>query len=74
MLVPIATLLALAVPPDLDTDRCDEVRAHVLPSADERRWLDIPWRSDLWTAVEDARESDKPILLWAMNGHPLGCV
>jgi hypothetical protein len=23
--------------------------------------------------VKEAQEKDRPILLWAMNGHPLGC-
>lgn len=72
------TALALAAPQEapeqLTWERFEEVRAHVLPSSEEERWLAIPWRSRLWDAVEEAREADKPILLWAMNGHPLGCV
>lgn len=58
----------------MDWERFAQVRAHVLPSAEEERWLAIGWRSRLWDAVEEAREAGKPILLWAMNGHPLGCV
>ena len=59
---------------ELSWERFEQVRAHVLPSPEEERWLAIGWRSRLWDAVEEARESGKPILLWAMNGHPLGCV
>ena len=48
-------------------------RDYILPSADELRWREIPWRPELRTALEDARALNKPILLWTMNGHPLGC-
>ena len=38
-------------------------------------WLDerIGWRNEFWPAVEEARRLGRPILLWTMNGHPLGC-
>ena len=29
-----------------------------------------PWDDE---ALDRARREDKPILLWAMNGHPLAC-
>ena len=58
----------------LTWERFAAVRGQVLPTAEEERWLAIPWRSRLWDAVEQARQERKPILLWAMNGHPLGCV
>lgn len=48
-------------------------RDYILPAAEEMQWREIPWRSELRTAIEDARQLNKPILLWAMNGHPLGC-
>jgi hypothetical protein len=51
-----------------------EWRAAILPSAEELAWRKIPWRSELHTALVDGHVADKPILLWAMNGHPLGCV
>lgn len=49
------------------------VQEHVLPAADELGWLEVNWRPVLWDAVAEAREADKPLLIWAMNGHPLGC-
>ena len=45
----------------------------ITPAKGELRWQKIPWRSQYWTAVVEAQAADKPILLWAMNGHPLGC-
>ncbi|MCA8964561.1 MAG: hypothetical protein H6838_00730 [Planctomycetes bacterium] len=46
---------------------------HVLPSADELQWREIPWLGTLGEAVVQAHAQDKPVLLWAMNGHPLAC-
>jgi hypothetical protein len=46
----------------------------ILPTREESAWLRIGWRDQFRTALRDAGRLDKPILLWAMNGHPLGCV
>ena len=48
--------------------------AEILPSKDERKWLEIDWRIDLWEARKASAKSGKPIYLWEMDGHPLGCV
>jgi hypothetical protein len=58
---------------ELNDDSFDRFRDTILPSAEERAFLDIPWRESFWSAVTEARDADRPILLWAMNGHPLGC-
>ncbi|MFT5522470.1 MAG: hypothetical protein ACI9G1_003860 [Pirellulaceae bacterium] len=46
-------------------------RDHVLPRGWELSYQRIAWRPSFWEAVIEAQEKDKPILLWAMNGHPL---
>jgi len=46
-------------------------RNHVLPKNWELSYRRIPWRTSFWDAVIEAQARDKPILLWAMNGHPL---
>lgn len=45
----------------------------IKPSKDELAYERIGWRNRFWPAVEEARELGRPILLWTMNGHPLGC-
>ena len=45
----------------------------VLPTAEEDRWLEIPWRTNLAEARAEAERQNKPVLLWVMNGNPLGC-
>ena len=52
----------------------DQIHALIKPHADEDRWTQIPWLSDLWEARKRAAAEGKPILLWEMDGHPLGCV
>ncbi|MCI0586003.1 MAG: hypothetical protein L0323_04075 [Planctomycetes bacterium] len=51
----------------------EEWRALILPRPEECSWEAIPWRPTFWGAVREAQERERPILLWAMNGHPLGC-
>ena len=57
------------------TDAIDWARwaAYIRPSPDERRWQTIPWRSTFSGAVSEAARRQMPLLLWAMNGHPLAC-
>jgi hypothetical protein len=50
-----------------------EWRAAIEPTAEELRFTEIPWRASLWSAVAEAQAAELPVLLWAMNGHPLGC-
>jgi len=60
-------------PPALTPETCAAVRDLILPTAEEERWREIPWRASLLEAAREARRLERPVLLWAMNGHPLGC-
>lgn len=51
----------------------EQLQQFVLPSKDEMGWRTIPWRASFAEGVIAANQVDKPVLLWAMNGHPLGC-
>lgn len=53
-------------------DLADRIAA-VRPTPAEERYLNIPWRFDLMAARKEAAQQGKPIFLWLMNGHPLGC-
>jgi hypothetical protein len=48
-------------------------RDYLVPAEKDLAYKAIPWRASFWDAVVEAQSKDKPILLWAMNGHPLGC-
>jgi hypothetical protein len=45
----------------------------IAPDRDEDAWAKIPWLTDLTQARRVAAGQGKPILLWEMDGHPLGC-
>ena len=47
--------------------------AHLAPTPAEDRWRQIPWRQTIGDGLADASRQEKPMLLWLMNGHPLGC-
>ena len=36
-------------------------------------WRTIPWKISLLDAQRAAIDQHKPIFIWAMDGHPLGC-
>jgi hypothetical protein len=54
-------------------ERFDALRAVIRPQPSEETWLQIPWLTSLTEARRRAAELGKPILLWEMDGHPLGC-
>jgi hypothetical protein len=62
-----------APPPPLPADQFQSLHALVKPGADEDQWAQIPWQASLWEARKQAAAKGKPILLWEMDGHPLGC-
>jgi hypothetical protein len=64
---------APAVPHELNDRTYTLWRDHIRPKPAELSWQKIPWRSTFWDAVLEAQRQEKPILLWAMNGHPLAC-
>ncbi|MBI5431250.1 MAG: hypothetical protein HZA52_00280 [Planctomycetes bacterium] len=69
----VAVVLTFSDAPSVDDKPLAEWRARIAPAESERAWSSIGWRANFWAAVEEANAAEKPILLWAMNGHPLGC-
>jgi hypothetical protein len=54
-------------------DQFDKLHALIKPAAGEQKWAEVPWLASLWEARRRAAAEGKPILLWEMDGHPLGC-
>jgi hypothetical protein len=50
-----------------------EWRKHILPDTGELAWQQIPWATTFKDGIVAADAAGKPLLLWTMNGHPLGC-
>jgi ABC-type sugar transport system substrate-binding protein len=63
-----APVAAAAGSPDLE-----KRVAALVPTPDEERWLKVPWRTNIVEAVAEAKRAGKPVMLWVMNGNPLGC-
>ena len=55
-----------------DSEYASALKA-IRPAAGEDRFAQIPWLTSLWEARQKAAKEGKPILLWEMDGHPLGC-
>ncbi len=68
----LLVLAATARAQELPRPDCSRILDHVLPDAAEDRWLEIPWQTTLREAVAEADAAERPMLLWMMNGHPLG--
>lgn len=73
--VMLAALSAIAAAPpgELNDKSLASWRDWIRPKAEERSVESVAWRPTLWDGVMDAQKEDKPILMWAMNGHPLAC-
>ena len=49
-----------------------ELHKELQPAGNEP-WRTIPWKIALLDAQRNAAKENKPIFIWAMDGHPLGC-
>ena len=65
-------VLWLSITPMMTGD-LDARIAEIIAKPAEEKWLSIPWRINLSQARIDAQKAKKPIFMWIMNGHPMGC-
>ena len=54
-------------PGDAIATKCKEI------CQPEETWRTIPWQTNLIDAQNLAAQVEKPLFIWAMDGHPLGC-
>ena len=52
-------------------DTWKDLHAELQPG--DEAWRTIPWKIALLDAQKTAAEEKKPLFIWAMDGHPLGC-
>ena len=45
----------------------------IRPGDGDLKWERLDWRTELGAAIPEAKALQRPILLWTMNGHPIGC-
>jgi len=58
---------------DLNNNTYGMWQKFIRPTKDELAWAEIPWRSTFYDGLVESDREQKPLLLWVMNGHPLGC-
>jgi len=58
--------------PEITATNLDKWIAFIRPSAEELGWRNVRWHRSLSEAAQEAEKLQRPILLWAMNGHPCG--
>ena len=61
-----------ALAQELTPEQFHELHRQLRPAADEP-WRTIPWNISLLQTQRLAAEQNKPVFIWAMDGHPLGC-
>jgi len=57
----------------LNDDTYQIWKEYIQPTEAELKWSSIPWKSSFGDGLIDSHLEQKPLLLWVMNGHPLGC-
>ena len=58
----------------IKVEQLGKLQALIKPQGHEEKFMQVPWLTNLWDARKQAAADGKPILLWEMDGHPLGCV
>jgi len=67
-----ASVSAQQPTPQLDLATFTRLQQELTPDP-AAPWRSIPWQIDLLNAQRDAAAQHKPLFVWAMDGHPLGC-
>ena len=56
---------------ELNEEIFQQLHASINPQ--DETWKSIPWQTDLLLAQNRAAKTRKPLFIWTMDGHPLGC-
>ena len=68
----VTALIVCALCTSAPATSLDALVARVVPTAEEDKWLSIPWQTDLMEAQKTAAAQNKPVFMWLMDGDPLG--
>jgi hypothetical protein len=69
----LASTIVLSLLGGLALSEFETLQQRLQPSGGEA-WRTIPWKTSLIEAQAEAARRGKPLFIWAMDGHPLGCV
>ena len=65
------SLMATSANEELSLAEFERLHAELNPQGE--LWKTIPWQTSLIEAQNLAAIRGKPLFIWAMDGHPLGC-
>ncbi len=68
----ILPLLLASTAHGLDEAAFQKLHRELQPNP-KATWRTIPWKTSVLAAQAEAARTGKPIFIWAMDGHPLGC-
>lgn len=60
--------------PALTDATFEELFALCRPKPSSEAWSEVAWIGEFWEGRQLAARVGKPMFIFAMNGHPLGCV
>lgn len=70
----LAFVIAASAAAADELTEADFLKLHAeLQPDDSALWRSVPWKTSVLSAQQVAAEQKKPIFIWAMDGHPLGC-
>ena len=58
---------------ELDIESALVYARYIEPTDAESSWRTIPWLPTFAEGLRTSGRDGRPLLFWAMNGHPLGC-
>ena len=56
--------------PDLNLNSMARYRTAIEPTEQESEFLNVDWIAQLRQGVQEAHRTEKPLLIYVMNGHP----
>ncbi len=71
-MTPLLSSLLIAASGILTLGEFETLHRELQPTGTEA-WRTIPWKTAMLDAQATAAKEGKPIFIWAMDGHPLGC-
>jgi len=71
-MIMLLSSLAIAASGVLTLGEFETLHRQLQPTGSEG-WRTIPWKTAMLDAQATAAKEGKPIFIWAMDGHPLGC-
>ena len=69
----LTILFVLVANLEVDAQLNDELFAELMKVVPVEKTKQIDWYPDLLSAQKVALQQKKPIFIWSMDGHPLGC-